>query len=101
MKHAMGHAFSRIRPGSLQKWSNGARHGPGLPLSPAPDRPVSGISGQGFPGNPDLTSDGETGGFARRKTGLFGAVWMEYLRPPRAEGGGGGARGRRAFGTSV
>jgi len=46
-----------------------------------------GFSGQNFLGKSIFTSDEETGGFAKEKTGLFGAVWIEDLRPPCGTGG--------------
>jgi hypothetical protein len=48
--------------------------------SPPPDRSVLGVFWGIFPENPVFTSVGETRDFAKRKTGQFGAVWIEDLR---------------------
>ena len=69
-----------------------ALYEPGLPLLIKTDRPEWTVFRCVILGNPVLTSIGETGGFAREKTGLFSAIWIEDLRLPCGAGSGGGKR---------
>jgi len=70
----MGHL--KVRKPATQKPGQGV-----FVRSLAPDRPDSGGFAGIIPGNPVSTSVGETRGFKKRKTGLFSALWIEYLRP--------------------
>jgi hypothetical protein len=66
------------------------QNSPVLPRLPESDRPVSGVLGCSFQKNPVLTTDWEIGYFTKRKTGLFGALWIDDLRLPKVQGVGAG-----------
>jgi len=65
---------------------------PGLHHFRFPTGQFRGFSGRFFPGNFIVTPDAETERFAKRKTGQYGAVWIEDLRLPWGAGGGEGGR---------
>jgi len=66
--------------------SSGPVMTPDCPVSNDPDRPVSGIFRPCLFRKLHLTPERETGQFAKRKTGLFRAVWIEDLQPPLSAG---------------